>query len=66
MNYIFILLFYINRGRLDCIKVLIEAGCSVNQHSTYSGQTPLHVATSKGYSECVDYLLQHGANGKIL
>ena len=54
------------RGCLDCVKALVEAGSNVNaQHRIDSGQhilvtTPLHLAIANGHGDIADYLMAHG------
>jgi cytochrome c len=51
----------VERGCLDCVKALVEAGADVNA-VTSNGQyrTPLHIAKRLGLGEVESYLLAHG------
>src|SRR5215208_3181323 len=51
----------VERGCLDCVKALVEAGADVNA-VTSNGEyrTPLHIAKRRGLNEIADYLLAHG------
>jgi cytochrome c len=49
------------RGYLDCVKALVEAGADVNAvTSNDQYRTPLHIAKRRGFKEIADYLLAHG------
>ncbi|KAI1320269.1 phosphate system positive regulatory protein pho81 [Mortierella claussenii] len=61
-------LFYAaSEGHVDCVKILLEAGCSVNVLDEH-GKTPIYYAASEGHAECVDLLVDAGgtAEGKPL
>ena len=45
------------KGHVDIVKALIEAGGNVNQHSN-KNQTPLNIASTAGHTEIVRLLLQ--------
>ncbi|XP_050411714.1 ankyrin repeat and SOCS box protein 13 [Patella vulgata] len=47
-------------GRLQCVKILVEAGAEVNVRNI-DGATPLCDACSNGSLPCIEYLLDHGA-----
>lgn len=47
---------------LKCMKLLVKAGADLNSTNP---DTPLVIATSKGLNECVDYLLEVGADANI-
>ncbi|TVU45710.1 hypothetical protein EJB05_05206 [Eragrostis curvula] len=47
---------------LKCMKLLVKAGADPNSSNP---DTPLVIATSKGLSECVKYLLEVGADANI-
>ena len=49
------------KGELEDIQVLIEAGANVDARGDL-GNTPLHAAAMSGQAESVKILLQHGAN----
>ena len=48
----------------DMITRLIEIGAFVNAQS-YSGNTALHVATGRGYSDIVRLLMRYGADMSV-
>ena len=45
------------KGHVDIVKALTEAGGNVNQHSN-KNQTPLNIASTAGHTEIVRLLLQ--------
>ncbi|CAL4943683.1 unnamed protein product [Urochloa decumbens] len=47
---------------VECMKLLVKAGADLNSTNPDS---PLVIATSKGLTECVDYLLEVGADANI-
>ncbi|CAN6281911.1 unnamed protein product [Urochloa humidicola] len=47
---------------IECMKLLVKAGADLNSTNP---DTPLVIATSKGLTECVDYLLEVGADANI-
>ncbi|KAL6893647.1 hypothetical protein ACP4OV_007745 [Aristida adscensionis] len=47
---------------LKCMKLLVKAGADLNSTNP---DTPLVIATSKGFTECVAYLLEAGADANI-
>ncbi|XP_066391952.1 uncharacterized protein [Miscanthus floridulus] len=47
---------------LKCMKLLVKAGADLNSTNP---DTPLIIATSRGLNECVDYLLEVGADANI-
>ncbi|CAL4943682.1 unnamed protein product [Urochloa decumbens] len=47
---------------IKCMKLLVKAGADLN---SMNPDTPLVIATSKGLNECVDYLLEVGADANI-
>jgi ankyrin repeat protein len=58
----FPLLNFVSFGpeRSEIAGILLEAGCDPNAFGR--GQSPLHIAASKGYVEVAALLLDHGAN----
>ena len=48
-----------NAGSVECLQVLIEAGCNVAMHADY-GDTALSDAASHGYADCMQLLLDAG------
>lgn len=55
------LLIAIENNRAKVATVLCEAGASTSVTSPADGCTPLHIAAKKGFVECAEVLLQHGA-----
>ena len=53
-----------SKERLECIRLLLENGASVN-HQDYQGCTPLHKATVSDCAESIVALLGHGACPKV-
>ena len=51
------------RGNKEMLLVLIDGGCDVNATDNFK-HTPLAVAAKKGHTDCVQLLLQRGADGK--
>ncbi|KAI9221201.1 hypothetical protein BC828DRAFT_405132 [Blastocladiella britannica] len=51
-------------GRTDILALLLDAGCPVDNRSSTSGQTPLHVAAAAGQLATVQFLVRapHAAN----
>ncbi len=47
------------RGHLECVKLLVEAGADVNALNKHR-EPPIHLAKVKGHEEVVEYLLAHG------
>ncbi|TVU42614.1 hypothetical protein EJB05_09033, partial [Eragrostis curvula] len=45
-----------------CMKLLVEAGADLNSRKV---ETPFMIATIKGLTECVEYLLKAGADANI-
>ncbi len=48
-------------GHVDCVRVLVEGGASVDKRDRF-GLTPLHWAASRKHCEIVTYLLEKGAS----
>jgi ankyrin repeat protein len=49
-----------SRGRLDCVRALLRAGCQLDSKDV-CGRTPLYVATRAGKVQVVRLLLERGA-----
>ncbi|XP_067050086.1 ankyrin repeat and SOCS box protein 9-like [Acropora muricata] len=49
------------RGRVGCVRLLMEAGAKCNVQEK-DGLTPLHLAVYHGHVKCVTVLIEHGAN----
>ncbi|KAI8598822.1 hypothetical protein EDD21DRAFT_396134 [Dissophora ornata] len=57
-------LFYAaGEGYVDCVKILLEAGCSVKVLDEH-GKTPIYYAASEGYADCVNLLVEAGAKAE--
>ncbi|KAH8354894.1 hypothetical protein KR093_000633 [Drosophila rubida] len=50
-------------GQLKVIKFLVDIGADVNKEDKYS-ITPLLAAIWEGHTECVEFLLEKGANSQ--
>jgi ankyrin repeat protein len=48
-------------GQLESIKILYDYGVYLNDQNNYQ-KTPLFFASRNGYSNCVEYLVERGAN----
>ena len=55
------LLLAVRKSQNKKVKQLVEAGANVNVFDKEK-QTPLHIATEQGNFECVQYLVEHGAD----
>ncbi len=49
------------KGGLKKLKRLVEAGHDVNQRDGWMATIPLMYAAMRGHTDCVEYLLQNGA-----
>lgn len=50
-------------GNSECLRYLLDAkGASVNSKTKEQEQTPLHLASTGGYTDCQNILLDRGAN----
>ncbi|KAG0253710.1 phosphate system positive regulatory protein pho81 [Mortierella polycephala] len=61
-------LFYAaSEGHVDCVRILLEAGCNVNVLDEHD-KTPIYYAASEGHADCVALLVNAGgkAEGKTL
>ncbi|KAK3813191.1 MAG: hypothetical protein J3Q66DRAFT_315687 [Benniella sp.] len=57
-------LFYAaSEGHVECVKVLLEAGCNVNVLDEH-GKTPIYYAASEGHADCVELLVQAGGKAE--
>ena len=48
-------------GDVEKVKTLVKAGQDVNQRDWRKGRTPLIWAAVEGHTDCVEYLIQIGA-----
>ena len=56
------LLFYaITHGRLEIVKLLVEAGAIINARTKHKSFLPIHEAAYYGFSEICEYLISKGA-----
>src|SRR5207245_702031 len=53
--------FAVQRGDLEAVKALLEAGADVDKPTT-SGMSPLVLAINNAHYEVAAYLLRHGAD----
>ncbi len=51
-------------GKVEAIRVLLEAGAEVNAKETLRGTTPLMWAADEGHAPAVKVLIEHGADIK--
>ncbi|KAI7826615.1 hypothetical protein BC939DRAFT_501788 [Gamsiella multidivaricata] len=57
-------LFYAaSEGHVDCVKILLDAGCNVNVADEH-GKTPIYYAASEGHVDCVALLIAAGAKAE--
>ncbi|KAF9932037.1 phosphate system positive regulatory protein pho81 [Linnemannia zychae] len=57
-------LFYAaSEGRVECVRILLEAGCKVNVVDEH-GKNPIYYAANEGHSDCVELLVEAG--GKVI
>ncbi|KAG0308647.1 phosphate system positive regulatory protein pho81 [Dissophora globulifera] len=57
-------LFYAaSEGHVDCVMILLQAGCSVKVLDEH-GKTPIYYAASEGHSGCVDLLVDAGGKAE--
>lgn len=52
-------------GHVDCMALLALSGASVTKHCGTRHVTPLHIASERGRTEAVRWLLDNGAGGCI-
>ncbi|KAJ2385693.1 phosphate system positive regulatory protein pho81, partial [Coemansia sp. RSA 2603] len=52
-----------SEGRIDCIRVLIDAGCDLDVEDE-NGRTPVYYAANEGHLESVDLLLEAAARNR--
>ena len=50
------------RGHLEVVRFLVEAGANKDQGRTDTGATPLFTAAQNGHLEVVQFLVESGAN----
>ena len=54
------------RGNLGCVKKLIDAGANLDHQEMRNGRTALIAAAWNGYHQCVDALIEAGADVNIV
>lgn len=59
------LYYAVQSNALACVQKLLSTGASANMTQVYT-ETPLHVAASMGFAECVRILLDAGADCRVL
>eukprot|EP01018_Ginkgo_biloba_P026192 Gb_31891 [translate_table: standard] len=55
------LCFVSSRGDMQLMEQLLSRGMNPNE-TDYSSRTPLHIATARGFADCVSILLEFGAD----
>jgi ankyrin repeat protein len=60
------LLEAVANGRLEAVKLLLEAGADPNNAYLREGATPLHLAASKGFTDIAALLLAHKADPNMV
>jgi ankyrin repeat protein len=58
--------FAAREGHIDTIKALVESGVNINEVSAADQTTPLLEAIYNGHYDAAKYLLDHGADPKIV
>ena len=53
------------KGRLECVQLLIECGADKEALTADGGNTPLHLAAARGKAQVVSHLLEVGAGREI-
>ena len=59
-----VLIHATSKGKLESIRILVQAGVNVNAVSGI-GSTALMFAAGKGYVNCLKYLIRNGAAVKV-
>ena len=54
------------KGRLECLKIMLDALPSSHTVKDGEGRTPLHVAALGGFDACVSELVERGADMRML
>lgn len=52
-------------GNIELIKLLIEYGADIDDHTTHIGNTPLHIAAWEGQIKAIEVLVAAGADINI-
>ncbi|XP_062539583.1 transient receptor potential channel pyrexia [Armigeres subalbatus] len=55
--------YAVQRNSKQCVEFLLKNGANPNTPQVYT-QTPLHVAAANGFVECMDLLLNYGADAR--
>jgi len=50
------------KGRIACLRLLIDAGAQLEAKTSSGGFTPLHLAAQEGHAECCSLLLAMGSD----
>lgn len=50
------------KGNIECARILLNAGCNVNECDGMNGESPLYVACEKGHQELARLLINKGAD----
>lgn len=48
-------------GQLESLKILVKLGLDINLNGGLADSTPINVASARGYSDIVDWLIRQGA-----
>jgi uncharacterized protein len=59
------LLFSTRQGHLEGVRLLVDAGATVNMVSGGDKTSPLLMAVINGHFDVADYLIEHGANPNL-
>lgn len=57
--------YAVESNALKCVQTLLQYGASPNTPQVYT-ETPLHIAATLGFEECMKLLLEHGADVRSL
>lgn len=49
-------------NKMDCARVLIDAGADLNHHTKHRKHTALMLAAQRGHAEMCELLVERGAN----
>jgi len=50
------------KGNIDVMRVMVDAGLPVDQLTEDGGSTPLNIAAGQGHHDACEWLLDHGAD----
>jgi ankyrin repeat protein len=55
-----------NGNKPECLRLLLRYGCDVNIRDRHDEITPLHIASARGFSICVQLLIENHADVNAL